>query len=157
MIPFIASLVITGLMVAVVVLVARRRPPRAPMTWGEAFLAGTFMFALMLMFYGVVPNQWLGWADNGLTWRSDKIGIPTGPFPLGGKDHLLFPQGIPLPNGHFVVTAQVVRDVVVTGIYAFFLVAQALGWLWWQRRGRQPTPTAQLETSAFGRPLLRKV
>jgi hypothetical protein len=155
-VAFIASLLITGLMTGTVVAVGRRRPPDTPLTWGEAFLAATFVFGLLFMLYGMVPHYWLAWADNDLKWRPDKIGIPLGPIGslFDVKDNLLFPRGIPLPNGYFVITAQVLRDIIAAGIYIVGLGLNFAMWLNWQKRGRKPA-TPELETSAYGRPLIR--
>jgi hypothetical protein len=151
MVAFLASLFLTAAMVTTVVVVAKRRPPGTPLTWGEAFVAGTFMFALMLLMYGIVPNQWLQWAGNELGWRSDSIGIPT-PF---GR---LFPTGLEFGGrGRITITAETIRDVVVATIYVVFLVGQVVGWLWWQRRGKKAAVPAEIPTSAYGRPLVRKV
>jgi hypothetical protein len=161
MAAFIASLVILALMIGILVAVARRREPGRPLSWGEAFLAATFVFAMLFVAYGVVPHQWLALADNEFKWRDDKIGIPVGGIAIGSKHlfskpYLLFPKGIPLPNGHFVVTAQVIRDFVETGIYVVMVGLQLYLWAWWQKRGKQPAGT-DVETSAYGRPLLRPV
>jgi hypothetical protein len=156
MVSFTVSLIVTAILIAIVVRVAKRRAPGTPLTWGEAFVAGTFMFGLMLMIYGVIPDQWLRWADGGLKWRSDKLGIPTGPLPIGGHKHLLFPNGVTFfGRGRIIITAQVLRDVIAAGIYIVFLVLQILAWLWWQNRGKQPARPA-IETSRYGRPLLRR-
>jgi hypothetical protein len=136
--------------------VAKRRQPGQPLTWGEAFVSATFLFGLMLMIYGIVPDQWLRWADGGLKWRSDKIGIPTGPLPF--KHHLLFEHGVSFfGRGRIMLTAQVLRDIVATLIYVVFLVAQCAAWLWWQKRGKKAAQQPAIETSAYGRPLVRKV
>ena len=151
MVAFLVSLIITAMMCAVVLFVARRRTPGTPMTWGEGYLAGTFMFALLLMLYGIVPNQWLSWADNELGWRSDSFGVPT-PF---GR---LFENGLTFGGrGRIMITAQVVRDIIAAGFYIVFFTAQCAGWLWWQKRGKRAPATPEIETSAFGRPLVRKV
>jgi hypothetical protein len=152
MVAFIVSLVITALMVGVFVVVAKRRPVGQPMTWGEAFVAAAFMFVFMVMLYGVVPNQWLAWADNELGWRSDNIGIPN-PF---GKPW--FRDGLDFGGrGRIEITAETIRDVIASVIYGIGLVGQVLGWLWWQRRGKRAARPAELPTSAYGRPLVRKV
>ncbi len=152
MVALVWSLVITAIMVAVVVVVARRRPVGQPMTWGEAFAAATFVFVLMVMVYGVVPDQWLEWADNELGWRSDNIGIPN---PFGEP---WFRDGIAFGGrGRITVTAETIRDVIASAIYVVGLLGQVGGWLWWQRRGRRPARPAELPTSAYGRPLVRKV
>ncbi len=152
MVAFIVSLIITALMVGVIVVVARRRPVGTPMTWGEAFVAATFVFLFMLMIYGIVPNQWLAWADNELGWRSDRIGIPN---PFGEP---WFSDGVAFGGrGRVAITAETVRDVIASVIYAVGLLGHIAGWLWWQRRGKRAPKPAELPTSAYGRPLVRKV
>jgi hypothetical protein len=159
-VAFLISLFISLAMVAVIVRVARNRPVGTPLTWGEAFVAGIFVFTLLFLLYGVVPHQFLAMADSQFKWRSDKIGIPLGPLGglmnghLGVKKGLLFPEGIPLPNGYFIVTAQALRDIIVAGLYIGFLVAQIVMWLWWQKRGQKKPDQGEL-TSAYGRPLVR--
>jgi hypothetical protein len=159
-VAFLISLIISFAMTAVVVRVARNRPVGTPLTWGEAFVAATWVFTLLFLLYGVVPHQFLAFADNQLGWRSDKIGIPLGPFgsmlngKLGVKKGVLFPEGIPLPNGHFILTAQVLRDIIAAGLYIVFLLVQIKMWLWWQKRD-QRKPDQQELTSAYGRPLVR--
>ena len=160
MVAFLISLIISIAMTLVVVRVGRNRPVGTPLTWGEAFVAALFVFTLLFLLYGVVPHQFLAWADNELEWRSDKIGIPVGPLGgllngnLGVEDGLLFPEGVPLPNGHFILTAQVLRDIIAAGLYIVFLVVQIVMWLWWQKRDQKKPDQGEL-TSAYGRPLVR--
>ena len=147
-------------MTLVIVRVARNRPVGTPLTWGEAFVAALWVFTLLFLLYGVVPHQFLAWADNELEWRSDTIGIPLGPIGslldgnLGIQEGRLFPEGIPLPNGVFIVTAQVLRDIIAAGIYIVFLLVQIKMWLWWQKRDQKKPDQGEL-TSAYGRPLVR--
>lgn len=160
MVAFVVSLIFSLAMIAVIVRVGRNRPVGTPLTWGEAFVAGIFVFTLLFLLYGVVPHQFLNWADSGLGWRSDKIGIPLGPLGgllngrLGVEKGLLFPQGVPLPNGYFILTAQVLRDIIVATLYIAFLLAQIKMWLWWQKRDQRKPDQGEL-TSAYGRPLVR--
>ena len=161
MAAFIASIVILVLMIAVLLLVARRREPGRPLSWGEAFVAATYVFALLFIAYGVVPHQFLAMSDNVFKWRDDKIGIPVGGIAIGShhlfhKPYLLIPKGIPLTHGRFIITAQVLRDAIVGAIYGVLVGAQLYAWSWWQKRGKQPA-TTDIETSAYGRPLLRPV
>lgn len=161
MTAFIVSIVATILMTVPVFVVARRRPVGQPLSWGEAFVAATWVFALLFIAYGVVPHQWLALADNEFKWRDDKIGIPIGGLGIGPLEDIvernnpLFPKGIPLPNGHFVITAQVIRDIVATMIYGVYIGAMLYIWAWWQKRGKRAAGT-EVETSAYGRPLLRE-
>ena len=73
MVALIVSLVITFAMAAGIFVYAKRRKVGTPVTWGEAVLAGTYVFALLFMIYGVVPHQWLTYADTDLQWRKDAI------------------------------------------------------------------------------------
>ena len=161
MVAFLVSLLLSLAMILIIVRVGHRRPVGTPLTWGEAFAAGVFVFLLLFLLYGVVPHQWLAWSDNELGWRNDKIGVPLGPLghPLNGKlgvkKGVLFPEGVPLPNGHFIITAQVLRDIIAATLYIAFLVGQFLMWLWWQKRDQRKPADQQELTSAYGRPLVR--
>ena len=139
-VAFVASVLALVLGMAVVVLVGRRRRPGTPLTWGEALAASTFVFFLMFLAYGVVPHQWLTWADNELSWRSDKI--------LVGPNRIL-EDALP-----FTITFQVLRAFIVVGIYGLMIGLQVLMWAWWQGRGREKP--AEIETSSYGRPLVRR-
>jgi hypothetical protein len=160
-VAFLVSLLLSLAMVGIIVRVGRTRPVGTPLTWGEAFAASVFVFLLLFMLYGVVPHQFLAWADNELGWRNDKIGIPLGPLgsalegKLGAKEGVLFPEGIPLPNGHFIITAQVLRDIIAATLYIVFLLIQIKMWLWWQKRDQRKPGDQQELTSAYGRPLVR--
>lgn len=171
MTALIASILAVGAMTGIIVRWAGRRPPGTPLTWGEAFAGALFVFALMVVAYAILPSQWLGYADNQVRWRSDKIGIPTGPlhylpgWPVHGKvlwfipvdKGLLWPKGVTFfGRGKIVISAQILRDVIATGIYLVLLPAQVMGWLWWQNRGKRKVETPELTTSAYGRPLIRK-
>ena len=150
MVSLVFSLGLTIFGVAVVILVGRRRPPGKPLTWGEAFVAATWIFALMLLAYGVVPNQWLLYADNELSWRPDKLlgAISTDGVKLGQAAKGLGGRG------RILVDYQAVRDIVATVIYGVALGGQMVLWSKWQKRGRAK-PEVEL-SSAFGRPVLTK-
>jgi hypothetical protein len=160
---FVTSVIVTLLLFGVVIYEARRRPPGSHLSWGEALVAGLFIFGMLLMIYGVVPDRFLKWADGDLKWRSDKVGIPLGPFGhylhewFGvGTNNLLWHNGIKFGGrGKIVFTAQDMRDIIATLIYGIALSAQLGLWLWWQRRGRKAERAAIEQSSAYGRPLVR--
>ena len=139
MVAFVVSLVALGLAVGAIVAYARRRQPGAVLTWGEAMAAAAYVFFVMFLAYGIVPHQWLAWADNELNWRADKILY--GPGDIIGK----------LP---FTVTYQVLRDLVAAGLYVVFLGGMMFLWSMWQARGK--AKPAELPVSSYGRPLVKK-
>jgi hypothetical protein len=156
-VAFAVSCVLLFAMVLIVFLYGLRRPIGTPLTWGEAFVAGAFVFAMLILIYGVVPNQFLFWADNELKWRADSIGIPN---PNGER---FFSEGIDLlgflgpGRGRIIVPAEVVRDIIVTQIYVFGLAGNLILWSWWQKRTKDMTETTEVEsTSAYGRPVVRQ-
>jgi hypothetical protein len=136
--------------------VGRRRPIGTPLTWGEAFVAGVFVFGLMLVAYGVIPNQWLKYSDNELLWRSDKLllAISGNGLVMGQKAKTA------IGTGRVIITYQAVRDIIAAGFYIVFLGLQVALWSKWQKRGRVTETAGAAEggevTSRFGRPLIRK-
>ncbi|CAN5683034.1 hypothetical protein BH20ACT2_BH20ACT2_09110 [soil metagenome] len=139
MVAFVASLLVTVVLTGAVVAYAGRRPVDTPLSWGEAMGAAFFVFFLAFWVYGVVPHQWLTWADNELGWRSDKF--------LAGPAGLL--EKLPL-----TLTYLVLRDLIVVTLYAVFLGAHIMLWSMWQKRG-QAKPV-EIEASSYGRPLVRR-
>ena len=150
MVALVVSTVALFAGIALVFRVGKRRPPGTPVTWGEAFLGGTYIFALLLLAYGIVPHQWLTFADNQLLWRADKLmlGISGDGVKLGDAASELG------GTGRIIVNAQAVRDIIAALIYIVFLVIQVWLWAAWQKRGRK-TPEVEL-SSRFGRPVKRK-
>lgn len=63
MAAFLTSLIILALLMAPVFPLAKRRKVGTPLTWGEAMVASAYVFFIMFWIYGVVPHQWLTWAD----------------------------------------------------------------------------------------------
>ena len=179
MTAFAFALFLSVAMSGAIYLWARRRKPGTPLSWGEAFLGGGFVFFYMLLIYGILPNAWLQWCNGPLKWRSDKLGIPAGPFnyihvlfwhfhPLRPNHRYLgfipYAKGAFWPNGitffgrgKVNLTAQGVGDIVATVIYGVAVGVNAKGWLWWQRRDKAKAATPELTTSAYGRPLVRRV
>jgi hypothetical protein len=148
---FFVSLGMLLIGIGICVRVGRRRPPGTPVTWGEAFVAATFVFGLMLLGYGVVPNQWLQWADNRLVWRSDKLLLAVSSKGVKFGDAAANFGG----SGRILVTYQALRDIIAAGIYVVMLGAQIALWAMWQKRGQ--AKRTEVATSDFGRPLVRRV
>ena len=117
-----------------------------------AFLASVIVFALMLVAYGVVPHQWLSFADNTLLWRPDKllVGISSAGVVWGTKAKTLG------GTGRILINYQAIRDIIATIIYVVGLGSQMYLWSVWQKRGRKKPGDVESATSRFGRPVLRK-
>jgi hypothetical protein len=137
--------------IAICLAVGRRRPPGTPLTWGEAFVGGTFVFALMLLAYGVIPHQWLKYADNELLWRSDKLllAISSKGVQMGQKAKNFG------GTGRIIINYQAIRDIIAATFYGVFLAVQVKLWSTWQQRGRKAEVPAEV-SSVFGRPVIRK-
>jgi hypothetical protein len=145
LIAFSATVIVQILLLVPLPFVAKRRPPGTPLSWGEALLAATYVFFIFWWAYGVLPHYWLTWADNELGWRVDNI--------VWGPGNILRPQAeggwLPL-----TVSYQAVRDIIVVVIYGIGLVVPVIYWSWWQGRG--DTPKVEVESTAYGRPLVKK-
>lgn len=125
-----------------------RREPGAPLSWGQAYLGATYATFMLFWWMGIVPQQWLLWADNELNWRPDRT--------VWGIGNVLRPtaEGGQLP---FTMTWLHVRDLVALVIYT---VAFGLGiymWAWWNNRKKKADEAAAVvPTSTYGRPLVKK-
>jgi hypothetical protein len=152
MAAFVSSMLVLILGVAICLYVGSKRPIGTPLTWGEAMVGGTFAFALMLLAYGIVPHQWLAFADNELLWRPDKllVGISSGGVVWGNDAKNLG------GTGRILINYQAIRDIIATVLYIVFLGGQMVLWSVWQKRGRKKPGDVEQARSRFGRPVLRK-
>ena len=130
---FVLSWIISVLLIAGILEYARRRPIDARLSWGEANVWAFYVFLLLFWIYGVVPHQWL-------------IG-PTGLGFTNGEGILQWA----LP---FKLNYLVVGDLIVVVMYGLALVANVALWSIWQDRGKEAPP--EIETSTYGRPILRE-
>jgi hypothetical protein len=145
-------MIVMILMVAVCLYVGARRPIGTPVTWGEAMVGGTWVFGIMMLAYGIVPHQWLNYADNELLWRPDKllVGISSGGVVWGNEAKDLG------GTGRILINYQAIRDIVASVLYIVFLGGQMYLWSVWQKRGRKKPGDVEEARSRFGRPVLRK-
>jgi hypothetical protein len=143
-VAFALSIVVTVALVGVILAYTKRRPVGTPVTWGEAMFGAMIVFFGMFWIYGVVPHQWLAWADNELNWRTDKLFVGPGGILRAQAQGGSFP---------FTITYVVIRDIIASGIYVVAVGAQVALWMIWQNRGKQ---AEAVELSSFGRPLVRE-
>lgn len=145
---FVLSWLIAIALTAGILEYAKRRPAGAPLSWGEANIGAMYVFLLLFWIYGIVPHQWLVYADNELSWRADKLLV--GPTGLGFTDG----EGLIAWALPFNITYLVVRDIIAVTIYGLGLAGNIAMWSVWQNRGRV-APT-EVEQSTYGRPLVRE-
>lgn len=148
MVAFVVSLLITAVMVGIFYGYAARRPAELGASWGEAMIWSAFMFTFIFWIYGVVPHQFLTWADNELNWRPDKL--------LFGPFDIVKPQasGGWLP---FTLTYLVLRDILVVILYNILLGLNLKMFIDWQSRGdKKAKADAVVPASDYGRPLLKE-
>jgi hypothetical protein len=142
-VALVASILVAVVSIVGIVLYGRRRPVGAPLSWGEAIAAATFGFFLMFWAYGVIPHQWLAYSGNELSWRPDKILLESGRWEL---------FGIPIPP--FTINYENLAHTIVVIIYGVFLGIHVWLWVFWQNRGKEKP--VEIETTAYGRPLVRQ-
>jgi len=125
---------------------AKRRPKGTPVSWGEAMLAAVYVFATMFIAFGVVPHQWIDHSDKNLGWTKNLIIYGPGdifkPKALGG-------------NWPFTMSYEAVRDIIAIVIHLWYFGLLIFLWSKWQKRG-DAKPGAEVVTSSFGRPLVKK-
>ena len=125
----------------------KRRPVGKPVSWGEAMLGAFYAFAVH------APRLRHRARTSGST-------TPTATSAGQGQD-IIGPGGILQPQadgGWFPFTLQyeAVRDIVVVIIHVIFFGLVIFIFTWWQKRGTAAKPGTEIETSSFGRPLVKK-
>lgn len=146
MVAFVLSILVTIVLTGAIMAYMKRREVGTPVTWGEAMFGALIVFFLLFWIYGVVPHQWLAWADNELNWRSDKLFVGPGGILEAQAQGGSFP---------FTITYVVIRDVIAVGIYGIAIGGNVALWSMWQNRGKAKADKP-VEVSTFGRPLVRE-
>ncbi|MEL7208290.1 MAG: hypothetical protein AAGK32_08695 [Actinomycetota bacterium] len=138
MVSFFFPLLVMLAMVAPIPWLMQRRPPDTPTTWGEAMFGALWVTCILFLAFGVIPHQWIVWADSDLGWRSDRF--------LVGPGEIL----ADLP---FDIPYTALRDIMVVNIHVVFAVGMVWLWAKWQNRGQEPAGDDTI-SSDYGRPLV---
>lgn len=144
MTALIVSTAISLLMAGGITWYFSRRDPEDHMTWGESSVMSVYVMFLLFLVFGIVPHQWLTLAENEWSFRADRIWDAWGLITAQS-------QGGWFP---FEITYRVLSDSVAALIYIVFLVGMTVMWFQWQGRGK--TAKAELPTSTYGRPLVKR-
>lgn len=147
MVAFAGSVVISVLLILAVFALAKHRPVGTELSWGEAMVAATLAFFGLFWVYGVVPHQWLTWAESELGWRPDRY--LAGPSGTGA-----------LTDVPMNISYETLSHLIAVTIYGVYLGLHVALWSVWQGRGdkvERRRKALEEKTTAYGRPLARKV
>ena len=139
-VAFTGSLIVTAILVVIVIAYSKRRPADASLTWGEAMAASVYTTFGLFWAFGVVPHQWLTYAEGELKMRSDAI--------LAGPGSTGLAEFSPI-----VISKQTLADLIAVGIYGLAFTLTLVLWAVWQKRGQKKTD--EVEKSNYGRPLVK--
>jgi hypothetical protein len=139
-VAFTGSLIVMAAMILAVVLYAKRRPVGTPLSWGEAMASATFCTLGLFWAFGVVPHQWLTYAEGELAMRSDAI--------LAGPGSTGIAEFLPI-----VISKQTLSDSIAVALYGLAFTLTIALWAVWQGRGDKKTD--EVEKSTYGRPLVK--
>lgn len=146
---YIASVVVFMLLLAPFFWAADRRKVGQALSWGEAMVAATYVFFLLFWLYGVIPHEYLNWADAELAWRPDIVVIGPKSTWTWWTD---FWQAIPID-----INKQIFRDLIAVLIYGVGLGGFIWAFAYWNDRGKKAAAAGSaVATSAYGRPLVSK-
>ena len=114
------------------------------MTWARAAVGGGLFTGLMMILFGIIPNEWLTYSQAVWEWTDQKIWIKIPTSLLGGNEVNL--------------SAAVFKDVIAAGYSTIVLGGIAVVMIRWQKRdeiraNKAKAEGAQEEVSAYGRPL----
>jgi hypothetical protein len=57
-------------------------------------------------------------------------------------------------NFPFTLSYEALRDIIAVAIHGVYIGVMVFLFIWWQKRGKEATK--EIETSTYGRPLVRK-
>lgn len=168
MVEMIVSLIVTGLSIGVYHWYEKKAPLNKQLTWGEAMIAGTYVFFIFFLIYGVVPHYWVEWADKGLGWRADVMF--QGPHIPGISATITDIDGNVLDRLGVIASQQdggwfpfripklILRDIIAVAIHIVFLALNIWYWNHWQTRDARAAEAVKVTEapSEFGRPLVRQ-
>lgn len=110
-----------------------------PLTWARATIGASLFVSLMLILFGIVPNQWLTLTQSTLEWTPQKT-------------FFVLPSGLVL-NNDVSISYAALKDMIAGGYAAAVLIVTAVVMVKWQdhqKRAQEPKPQP---VSEYGRPM----
>lgn len=114
------------------------------MTWARAAVGGGLFTGLMMILFGVIPNEWLTYTQAVWEWTDQKVWVEIPPSLIGGNEVNL--------------SASALKDIVAGTYSVVVLGGVAAGMIAWQKRDeirakREKSKSSQQNVSVYGRPL----
>lgn len=115
-----------------------------PMTWARASVGAGLFTALIIVLFGVIPNQWLTYTQSVWNWTDQKLWIKIPKALIGGNE--------------VNISAAAIKDLIAGGYYIVTVAAVGAAMIRWQKRdeiraARNKTRAGAEDASAYGRPL----
>lgn len=114
------------------------------MTWARSAIGALLFTSLMIILFGVIPNEWLTYTQAVWEWTDQKLWVKIPPALLGGNE--------------VNISASAFKDII-SGTYVLVAtVAVAATMIAWQRRdeiiaNREKKRAEKKSVSNYGRPL----
>ena len=114
------------------------------MTWARAAVGGGLFTGLMMILFGIIPNEWLTYTQAVWEWTDQKVWVEIPPSLIGGNEVNL--------------SASALKDIVAGTYSVVVLGGVAAGMIAWQKRDeirakREKSKSSQQNVSVYGRPL----
>jgi hypothetical protein len=112
------------------------------MTWARAALGATLFSALMMVLFGIIPNEWLTLTQATFEWTPQKIFVT-------------IPEWLTLGN-EVSISYAAIKDIV-SGTYVVVVLGAVAGAMyWWQEQEKKAQAGPPPEpVSRYGRPLTK--
>jgi hypothetical protein len=114
------------------------------MTWARATVAALIAWVALVFFFGMVPSEWLNYAQTDLDWSSQRVAVSIPPFLVLGNTVEL--------------SWAAVKDSISMGYHVVMLAFAAVFGIQIQKikEGRPASAAAPAEKkSPYGRPLVK--
>ena len=114
-----------------------------PMTWTRATVAAMLAWVALVFYFGMVPSEWLNFAQTDLEWSSQNIAITVPPILVLGND--------------VDISYAAIKDIISGGYHIVMLAAAAIFALQLQKMkdGRPAKAVRPEPQSPYGRPLVK--
>lgn len=113
-----------------------------PFTWARATVAAFIAWIALVFFFGMVPSEWLNYAQTDLNWSSQRTAVSIPPFLMLGNE--------------VDISWAAIKDSISAGYHVVMLgVAAVLAIQIQKMREGRPAAAKAEKVSPYGRPLVR--